>query len=77
MALMDISADLVKETGKQFGIDQCYTKVEEILKQDIDAVYIASPVFEHEKQVAAALNAGKHVLCEKPMALTLDQTEKI
>jgi len=74
-ALMDVSKELIEETGKQFGIDQCYTSVEEIFKQDIDAVYIASPVFEHEKQVAAALKAGKHVLCEKPMALTLDQTE--
>ena len=69
-ALMDVSKELIEETGKQFGIDQCYTSVEEIFKQDIDAVYIASPVFEHEKQVAAALKAGKHVLCEKPMALT-------
>jgi len=40
-ALMDISEELVKETGKQFGIDRWYTSVEEILKQDIDAVYIA------------------------------------
>jgi predicted dehydrogenase len=34
-----------------------------------DAVYIATPVFLHERQTVAALRAGKHVLCEKPMAM--------
>ncbi|HEY2014489.1 MAG TPA: Gfo/Idh/MocA family oxidoreductase [Bryobacteraceae bacterium] len=40
-----------------------------------DAVYVASPVFLHAPQTIAALRAGKHVLCEKPMAL--DYTEAV
>jgi phthalate 4,5-cis-dihydrodiol dehydrogenase len=44
---------------------------------DVDAVYIATPTDLHAQQVVAAANAGKHVLCEKPMATTLDEAQQM
>jgi len=47
--------------------------MEEFLSSDIDAVYIASPNFLHYSQAEAAMRHGKHVLVEKPAALTKDE----
>lgn len=47
-----------------------------IADPDIDAVAISSPAATHTDLVVAAANAGKHVFCEKPMALTLDDADR-
>jgi predicted dehydrogenase len=44
---------------------------------DIEAVYIGSPVFVHHDQVTKAADAGKHVLCEKPLGLSADETRRL
>jgi myo-inositol 2-dehydrogenase/D-chiro-inositol 1-dehydrogenase/scyllo-inositol 2-dehydrogenase (NAD+) len=45
--------------------------------EDVDAVIVASPTFTHAEIALAALEAGKHVLCEKPLASTLEEAEKV
>ncbi len=72
-ALMDIDEKVVKEVGREWGIDRWFTDVEKLLQEDIEAVYIASPNYVHYQQVKASLEAGKHVLCEKPLSLTLEE----
>jgi predicted dehydrogenase len=55
-----------------------FTDLQEALHDPhIDAVYIASPVALHAEQTIASLHAGKHVLCEKPVALNFPQAESM
>jgi predicted dehydrogenase len=46
-----------------------------LLDPEIDAVYVASPVFMHATQTIACLRAGKHVLCEKPFGMNLSEAQ--
>lgn len=58
------------EFAKRHNIPRVYTNYAELLRDgDIDAVYIASPTFMHRELSVAALKAGRHVLCEKTIAL--------
>jgi predicted dehydrogenase len=63
-----------EETAKQFGVKPART-IEELLKADIDAVYIATPVNQHLEQTRLAAAAGKHVFCEKPLGLNVADAE--
>src|SRR3712207_5817185 len=59
------------------GLDLLTSNLEEFLASDIDAVYISSRNDQHASQAIAAAEAGKHVLLEKPMALTLADARAI
>lgn len=75
VAVMDIKD--VKGIAKELKIKKAYEKEADLLKDgDIDAVYIASPVNLHFKQIKAAANAGKHILCEKPLTLTFKEARE-
>ncbi|MBQ7312200.1 MAG: Gfo/Idh/MocA family oxidoreductase, partial [Clostridia bacterium] len=69
------------ERGNEFAakhsIPNVYTDMEEFLSSDIDAVYIASPNFLHGPQAIAAMNHGKHVLVEKPAALSAAEFDEM
>jgi predicted dehydrogenase len=44
---------------------------------NVDAIYVATPVFLHAPQTVAAMRAGKHVLCEKPMAMNFEEAQSM
>ena len=70
-AVCDIAEDKARAAAEQYGIADVYTDYRELLENpDIDVVHICTPHHLHAQMAVDALNAGKHVLCEKPMALT-------
>jgi predicted dehydrogenase len=75
LAVADANPTRVEEIAKKYGCKP-YTDYKELLKnKDIDAVVIAGPNSLHAPQTIDALNAGKHVLCEKPMAITREEAK--
>lgn len=63
-------ADLAESFAREFGAPRWHRGWRELIADDeIDAVYISTPVYLHAEQTIAAAEAGKHVLCEKPMAM--------
>ena len=60
-------------TAERFGADQLATLDELVNHPDVDIVYIATPPFMHYEQAMLALNAGKNVICEKPLAMNPEQ----
>jgi predicted dehydrogenase len=70
--------ELAGEFARQFAIPRAYKTWQELLADpEIDAVYIATPVDLHAPQTIAASEAGKHVLCEKPMALSAAECDRM
>ncbi|MDG3005091.1 Gfo/Idh/MocA family protein [Paludisphaera mucosa] len=61
--------------AKRFGIPDVESVDSLLARDDVDLVYIATPPFLHFPQAMQALRAGKHVVCEKPLAMTVEQAD--
>lgn len=71
-ALMVRDMDRAQGLATQFGIGEAYDNVAALIQDEqVNAVYVSSPVNLHCEQVVAVAKAGKHVLCEKPMGMTV------
>jgi predicted dehydrogenase len=69
-------ADLVDAFAREIGAARGYPRWHDLVADPaIDAVYIATPVHLHAEQTIAAARAGKHVLCEKPMAMDVAECD--
>lgn len=77
VAVCDINEDRAKEVAEMYGA-RAYLQYEELLKNtEVEAVSICTPNYLHAPISIAALLTGKHVLCEKPMATSKEDAEKM
>jgi predicted dehydrogenase len=78
VALCDNDRPKARSLADRFGVPDVFTDIEDLLEFDeLDAVVIATPNHLHEPHVLSALQAGVHVLCERPLALTSRGVEKL
>jgi len=72
IAIADVASERARQVAAELEIEHSYGNLEDMLeRKDLDAILIATPDKFHAQAVEAAARAGKHILCEKPLALTL------
>jgi predicted dehydrogenase len=77
-AIASRSQQKAQEFAKTYGIPKAFGSYRELLDcTDIDAVYVALPTALHYEWARRAIEAGKHVLCEKPLAANADLAQKL
>ena len=75
-AFYDVDFERARRFAEEFG-GKAYASMEELLAADLDAVSICTANIYHAQGTVAALKAGKHVLCEKPMAMNMQDADEI
>src|SRR5260370_145164 len=77
VAVADLDESRANAAKREHGFQETYTDYRDLLsRDDIAIVSICTPPHVHAPVVIDALNAGKHVLCEKPMARTLEEADQ-
>lgn len=77
VAVSESSEELAKSKAEQLGIEKYFGSYQNFLKHDFDCVHICTPNFLHFEMAKSALLAGKHVVCEKPLATTVAEGEEL
>ena len=77
-AVVDVVESAARDAAKELGIERFYTDYHEILPdRTIDAVIIVAPTDQHRRIVLDCAAAGKHIFCEKPMAMTVAECDEM
>jgi len=80
VAFCDIVPERMEKAGEKYGAKgyKLYADYKELLKDEsIDVVHVLTPNKDHSYITVDALNAGKHVMCEKPMAISYAEAQKM
>jgi predicted dehydrogenase len=77
-AICDTDLPKARALADRFGIKDAHDDIEELLRfEELDAVVICSPTHLHESHILAALSGNKHVLVEKPLAMSATSVQRI
>ena len=76
VAVFGIDSKVNNEVARQFK-SQASASLDDLLAAEIDAVYVATPANGHYEQVLRCAQARKHVLCEKPLGLTVEESREM
>ncbi len=78
LGLAENTNEKAQQKAAEMGIPRIYGSLEEMLADlDIDVVHLATPNYLHHPHAKAALLAGKHVICEKPLAMNAKELEEL
>jgi len=70
------NAERSREVAAKWGVTEAYSEIAQVVESDIDVVHICTPNASHVPYAISLMQAGKHVLCEKPLGLSRSEAEK-
>jgi predicted dehydrogenase len=76
VGVMASSIERSREVAAAWGVGQAYSGVDEVANSDVDVVHICSPNASHVPYAIALMQAGKHVVCEKPLGLSGEDAQQ-
>jgi predicted dehydrogenase len=77
VGLCEATQELAEEKANLLGIKRAFVFEDLLKEEDIEAIHICTPNFLHYSQAKEALLAGKHVICEKPLATNISEAEEL
>ena len=76
VGVMASSPERSREVAESWGAEQAYENIDQVADSDVDAVHICTPNASHVPYAIRLMAAGKHVLCEKPLGISLDDAQQ-
>ena len=76
VGVMASTPERSREVAKAWGAEQAYADIDEVAASDVDAVHICTPNASHVPFAVQLMEAGKHVLCEKPLGVSLEDAQQ-
>ncbi len=77
IGLVEVNQEVADAKAAELGIPNAYTFENMLKDESIDVVHICTPNFLHFPQAKACMLAGKHVVCEKPLSMTIEEAEEL